>query len=98
MQNIQEIQARVDAEREIISALDAEITDCGLQQHLRQAKLWVDDVESTFLRGARQESRTPDQLDRWLSYAEMPLEWATQRRKDVQRILAERGPNAVTVG
>jgi hypothetical protein len=98
-QSIEQIQSKVDAQRAIVSALDAKITDSALKLHLQQAAHWLHDVENVFLRSAREEKRTPEALTRWLSYAaEAPLQWAMNRRKHVEDIVAKYGPNATLGG
>jgi hypothetical protein len=101
MQNnerIQEIQCKVDSERAAVAALDARISDAGVKQRVRQASFWLDDVEHLFLQSARHETRTPEAFARWLSYAEIPLQWAMERRKQIEELIAKNGPNAVTIG
>jgi hypothetical protein len=95
---IQEIQQKVDATRVDVSALDAQLSDEGLKQRLKQASFWLDDVEKVFLRSARQEKRTPDELSRWLSYAAFVVEWAAQREKEIHEIIWKYGPDAMSVG
>ena len=95
---IQEIQSKVDAERAQVAALDGQLSDSGLKKQLQQATSWLDDVENIFLLSARQEKRTPEALGRWLSYAVVPLDWAIQRRKQLQRNVANYGHNAQTIG
>jgi hypothetical protein len=95
---IQEIQQKVDAIRVDVSSLDAQLSDAGLKQHLKQASFWLDDVEKVFLRSARQEKRTPDELSRWLSYAAVAVEWAAQREKEIHEIIWKCGPDAKSVG
>lgn len=82
---IQEIQQKVDAARVDVSALDAQLSDAGLKQRLKQASFWLDDVENVFLRSARQEKRTP-------------VEWAAQRAKEIHEIIWKCGPDAKSVG
>jgi hypothetical protein len=95
--NIEQIQATVDAERAALAALDAKLTDSGLHKEIQQARFWLDDVEVFFLRSARQDQRTPEQLERWLSYSVMPLEMAIKGRKKLEATIAKYGPNAVTI-
>jgi hypothetical protein len=91
---VQEIRSKVLAERGLVSTLAGQISDSGLKQQLQQASDWLDEVEDVFLQSAVQEPRSPDALSRWLSHAELPLQWAVQRRKKMQEIVATYGSNA----
>jgi hypothetical protein len=95
---VQEIHARVETERTQLSALEGQIKDTHLRRILYEAVHWLDDVENIFLQSARHENRTPEELTRWLSYAEQPLGWAIARRKELQEIVAKYGPDVQTQG
>lgn len=94
---IEDMETVVQQERAAVAALHAKVSD-SLKDYLQQATFWLDDVEGLFLGSARKERRTPDQLQRWLSYATAPLEWAIRRRKHVEEILAKHGPKVELVG
>jgi hypothetical protein len=98
MDNIQAIRSQVDAERAALSALEVQISDLDLKERLKQASLWLDDVQNIFMRSAMQERRTPEALSRWLSYAAFALQLAIERRREIQEIVSKYGSNAKTVG
>lgn len=98
LMNIQQMQTTVDAERAALAALDSRLTDSGLKKELQQVRFWLDDVEQYFLRSARQETRTPEQLERWLSYAAGPLDLAVKGRNQLEASIAKYGPSTVTIG
>ena len=98
MDNIHAIRSQVDAERAALSALEVQISDLDLKERLKQASLWLDDVQNIFLRSAMQERRTLEALSRWLSYAEFPLQLAIERRREIQEIISTYGTNAKAVG
>lgn len=93
-----EIQSKVVAEMAAVSELDGKLEDSYLKQMLRHALNMVGDVESFFLRSARQEPRTPDALSKWLDNAEAALQIAIQQRKLVENVIAKYGPNAQSIG
>ena len=86
------------AERATLSALEFQISDLDLKQRLQQASSWLDDVENIFLRSAMRERRTPEALSRWLSYAAVPLQFAKQHRREIQKIVSTYGTKAKAVG
>lgn len=94
---IREIRSCTKAERDLVSEIDSQISSSYLKGELKLARHWLDDVDNFFLGSTLQERRTVAELSRWLVEAERVLQWAVEKRKNVQDIISKLGPNAESV-
>jgi hypothetical protein len=81
---IEEIRAKVRAERAEISALACQLTNSGLIRELRLATMWLNDVESFYIPFAR----TTVQSQTWIDRAVETLACVVQRKEFVRKAIA----------
>jgi|SRR5215471_8738490 len=94
---IQQVRARLTAERQLVSALEAKLKHDSIKQLLKRASNSLDDIENFFLRSAEQERRSPEALRKWLSNTDLVFHIAAQQRKVVEDALATYGPDVEAV-
>jgi hypothetical protein len=95
--HIASLRAKSREERARIAELNAKLGD--LKQLLSPASFQLDDVDQFFL-GAEilSQPRTPLELARWLSHADVVFKRAVAAREYVEGLATKFGPDARVIG
>ena len=95
--HVADLRAKSRDERARIAELNGKLGE--LKHLLKPASDQLDDVDVFFLgAGALSQQRTPQELAKWLGYADVVFERAVASREYVEGLAAKYGPDARLMG